>query len=191
MNVNSLIRLKRAFTAIVTSAMLAACADRSPAGPGLEASLNAAAMAAGPELGACDNLQPPAGATFAFRAYARGVQTYRWTGTAWMPAGPKADLFADAGENATIGTHYAGPYWESLNGSKVKGAVIEKCTVTANAIDWLSLSATAEGAPGIFSKVVFIQRVNTVGGKAPATGGAVGEVVEVPYSAEYYFYRGR
>jgi hypothetical protein len=31
--------------------------------------------------------------------------------------------------------------------------------------------------------------VNTVGGKAPAAGGShSGEVKEVPYTAEYYFY---
>ena len=35
-----------------------------------------------------------------------------------------------------------------------------------------------------------IQRVNTVGGKAPtAPGDYVGELVRVPYTAEYFFYR--
>jgi hypothetical protein len=39
-------------------------------------------------------------------------------------------------------------------------------------------------------KNTFIQRVNTVGGKAPADPGDFeGEVVRVPYAAEYYFYR--
>jgi hypothetical protein len=38
--------------------------------------------------------------------------------------------------------------------------------------------------------VTFIQRVNTVGGKAPShSGDSVGEVVRVPYTAEYFFYR--
>jgi hypothetical protein len=196
MNTDSPLRWKHALAAFVTTVVLAACADVSPLSPdrsldiGAGPGVNGASMA-GPELGACDRLQAPAGTTFAFRAYARGVQTYRWNGNAWAPAGPRADLFADAGENARVGTHYVGPYWESLNGSKVKGAVIDKCTVDADAIDWLSLSATPEGAPGIFARVVFIQRVNTVGGKAPVAGGVLNELREVPYSADYYFYRGR
>jgi hypothetical protein len=46
-----------------------------------------------------------------------------------------------------------------------------------------------EGA-GIFSKVTFIQRVNTTGGLAPSSPGTVdGETKESPYTAEYYFYR--
>jgi hypothetical protein len=31
--------------------------------------------------------------------------------------------------------------------------------------------------------------VNTTGGKAPAVAGTVGQVVRVPYTAEYFFYR--
>ena len=39
-------------------------------------------------------------------------------------------------------------------------------------------------------KVSFIQRLNTVGGKAPARPGAFpGQVARVPYTADYYFYR--
>ena len=38
--------------------------------------------------------------------------------------------------------------------------------------------------------MTYIQRVNTVGGLAPAEpGDFVGQEVEVPYTAEYYFYR--
>ncbi len=46
-----------------------------------------------------------------------------------------------------------------------------------------------EGA-GIFSKVTYIQRVNTVGGLAPVEPGLMdGETKEIPYTAEYYFYK--
>jgi hypothetical protein len=38
--------------------------------------------------------------------------------------------------------------------------------------------------------VTFIQRVNTIGGTAPAEAGAfVGDEARVPYTTEYYFYR--
>jgi hypothetical protein len=38
--------------------------------------------------------------------------------------------------------------------------------------------------------VTYIQRVNTVGGKAPTvSGGVAGEMARVPYTAEYFFYK--
>jgi hypothetical protein len=54
------------------------------------------------------------------------------------------------------------------------------------------LEATLSEGPGIFSRVNFIQRLNTVGGKAPSNpGSSVGEVARVPYTADYYFYRAK
>ncbi|MEH2244554.1 DUF3455 domain-containing protein [Nostoc sp.] len=44
---------------------------------------------------------------------------------------------------------------------------------------------------GIFSKVKYIQRVNTVGGKAPITGcdkTHTNSQLSVTYSSNYYFY---
>jgi hypothetical protein len=143
-----------------------------------------------PELGDCQDLQVPAGNKDAYHVYADGVQIYRWNGSSWSFVAPRANLFADAGENGVVGTHYAGPTWESNSGSKVVGSVLERCTPDPSAIPWLLLKAVSTEGPGIFHRVTFIQRVNTVGGIAPAdTGDFVGEVVEVPYTAEYYFYR--
>jgi Protein of unknown function (DUF3455) len=54
----------------------------------------------------------------------------------------------------------------------------------------LRLQSVSTTGPGVFSSVTYIQRVNTQGGKAPAVpGDSVGASVEVPYTAEYYFYR--
>ena len=51
------------------------------------------------------------------------------------------------------------------------------------------LSADPEG-PGIFAATTFVQRVNTVGGKAPAMpGNVMGQVARVPYAADYFFFR--
>jgi hypothetical protein len=72
----------------------------------------------GPDLGDCQNLQVPAGHKVAFHAYARGVQIYQWNGASWSFVAPEATLFADAGYDGAVGTHYAGPTWESLSGSK-------------------------------------------------------------------------
>lgn len=141
-------------------------------------------------LGACDNLQPPSGSKLVAHYYATGVQIYRWSGTAWTFVAPEAVLSADAGGRSKVGTHYAGPTWESVSGSKVVGTVAQRCTPDATAIPWLSLTATSSEGPGIFRRVEFIQRLNTVGGLAPsAPAASVGEEARVPYTAEYFFYR--
>ena len=46
----------------------------------------------------------------------------------------------------------------------------------------------------MLSNTTYIQRVNTTGGMAPATGcsqaGNVGALTMVPYTADYFFYKG-
>lgn len=139
----------------------------------------------------CSVIQAPAGASEIFRTYAIGVQLYRWNGTDWAFVAPVANLYADAGFHGLVGTHYAGPTWESNSGSKVVASRVAGCSVDQNSIDWLLLRATTTNGPGPFKQVTFIQRVNTVGGKGPqAPGLAVGQVVEVPYTTEYFFYKG-
>src|SRR2546430_6151181 len=60
----------------------------------------------------------------------------------------------------------------------------------SNAIPWLLLQAVSNEGDGKFSDVTYIQRVNTVGGTAPATAGDATHLeARVPYTAEYYFYR--
>src|SRR5262245_25416602 len=66
----------------------------------------------------CDNVQVPTGNKLAFHAYAIGVQVYRWNGASWNLVGPIARLFADANYRGEVGSHYAGPTWESNSGSK-------------------------------------------------------------------------
>ena len=140
---------------------------------------------------ACGSIQVPAGNEAIFHAYAIGVQIYRWNGSAWVFVAPSANLFADAGYNGKVGFHYAGPTWESNSGSKVVGAVIDRCPgPDVNAIPWLILGGASSTGPGVFDGTNYIQRVNTAGGKAPAAPGAtVGEIARVPYTAEYFFYR--
>jgi hypothetical protein len=151
-----------------------------------------------PALGDCPNLQVPAGNTLASHVYAVGVQIYRWNGTGWSFAGPEAVLFADAGGTAVVGIHYAGPegptrpVWQSVTGSVVVGEGLnpQRCTVDPEAIPWLRLTAVWSEGPGVFKGVTYIQRVNTVGGKAPTvSGGVAGEMARVPYTAEYFFYK--
>ncbi|MET0647689.1 MAG: DUF3455 domain-containing protein [Pyrinomonadaceae bacterium] len=140
----------------------------------------------------CQSIQAPEGNKVSFHAFALGVQVYRWNGTSWAFVGPVANLYADAGFRGQVGTHYGGPTWESKSGSNVVGrrVVDTGCTPDANAIPWLLLETVSNDGPGIFKSTTFIQRVNTTGGLAPTTPGTtVNEVKEVPYTAEYYFYR--
>jgi photosystem II stability/assembly factor-like uncharacterized protein len=129
--------------------------------------------------------------------HAVGVQIYSCKatdgGSAWAPAGPRADLYGDNGK--LIATHYAGPTWRALDGSTAVGSVQEKETVDPTAIPWLRLSA--KGTPGSdgarLAATTFIQRIATTGGLAPApetcTADTAGAVKEVPYTADYTFWK--
>lgn len=144
-----------------------------------------------PELPAgCEHLQVPEGNKVSFHVYATGVQVYRWSGTAWDFDGPVASLFAADNYRGLVGTHYRGPTWESNSGSMVVGKGAVPCTPDPSAIPWLRLEAASTDGNGIFSRVTYIQRVNTTGGLRPtAPGSTVGEEKRVPYTTEYYFYR--
>jgi Protein of unknown function (DUF3455) len=124
-----------------------------------------------------------------FHGFALGVQIYTWAGASWGTAVPSATLF-DADGNA-VATHFAGPTWKSNSGSLVVGILAKPpLIVDTNAIPWLLLSAAHTEGPGIFADTSFIHRVNTAGGKAPLTNGTfIGQVAEMPYTADYFFYR--
>jgi Protein of unknown function (DUF3455) len=146
-----------------------------------------------PELPAqCSSIAVEAGHKLSFHTYARGVQIYRWNGVSWDFVAPRADLFAEKNFFGEVGSHYAGPKWESKSGSIVEARRVlgTGCTPDPTAIAWLLLARIDSSGPGIFEPVTFIQRVNTTGGLTPTVPGTtVGEVKEVAYTAEYYFYR--
>ena len=143
------------------------------------------------------NIAVPDGNKVEFHAYAIGVQIYVCTQSAkdptqfsWVFKAPEAVLY-DADGNV-VAIHYAGPTWETQSGSKVVGQRLAGATVDPTAIPWLLLVArTAEG-PGVLARSTYVQRVNTAGGLAPATGADVahaGQEVRIAYTAEYFFYR--
>jgi|GEM_PF-1259834 len=108
----------------------------------------------------------------------------------WIFKMPEADLFDLDGKK--IGKHYAGPTWESNDGSKVLGEIKARADAKdANAIPWLLLGVKKHEGVGVFSKVTSIQRVDTTGGKPPARGCksmSAGKEIRVQYMAIYYFY---
>jgi hypothetical protein len=140
-------------------------------------------------------LAAPPGQRLALQFAATGVQVYTCTatpaGAAWVFTAPEAALLGADGKPA--GKHYAGPTWETLDGSSVVGAKVAGAAPDATAIPWLLLRATAHGGKGKLSDVSFIQRVATSGGLAPAAGcsaATVGAVARVAYTASYCFYGG-
>lgn len=140
----------------------------------------------------CDKVQVPEGNKVAFHVYATGVQVYKWNGASWDFVAPVATLSASANYHGEVGIHYAGPTWESNSGSKVVAKRVDGCSPDPTAIPWLLLEAVSTTGPGIFSSVTYIQRVNTTGGLPPAApGSSVGAIEQVPYTAEYYFYRAK
>jgi len=145
-----------------------------------------------PDLPASCSLDPGSDEVVAFHAYAIGVQIYRWNGASWDFVAPSATLYADSGFHGKVATHFGGPTWESNSGSKVIARKTDECTPDTSAIAWLLLESVVTDGPGIFNGVAHVQRVNTSGGVKPAAPGAiVGEQRSVPYTAEYYFYRGQ
>jgi hypothetical protein len=130
--------------------------------------------------------------------HAIGVQIYRCnagaTGFSWGLVAPRADLYGDNGK--LIVTHYGGPTWEAKDGSTVVGSRVDGVMMDETAIPWLLLkkATTTHGADGDrLTDTTFIQRVATTGGLAPAAGtcnaDTVGDVAEIPYTADYYFWK--
>jgi Protein of unknown function (DUF3455) len=141
----------------------------------------------------------PAGEISAFKLGARGSQNYecresrdgpgKWQ---WVFVAPEAELFDGAGRS--VGKHYAGPTWESAaDGSKVVGKVKARADAPdPKAIPWLLLQAVGVNGGGMFASVKSVQRLDTAGGQAPASGcdaSAAGQVRKVPYTAAYVFSR--
>ena len=150
-----------------------------------------------PMVNVPDKLKPAANESLAMIVPAKGVQIYECRARKdqageyeWAFVAPEADLFDARGNK--IGRHYAGPHWESTDGSKILGTVKERADApAADAIPWLLLAAKSVGAEGSFSKVTSIQRVNTVGGAAPKGGcsqATTGTPARIDYTADYYFF---
>ena len=144
-----------------------------------------------------DKLKPAMTESLSMIVRAKGVQIYECRAKKdqagayeWAFVAPEADLF-DARGNKT-GRHYAGPHWESNDGSKVLGTVKERADApAADAIPWVLLATKSVGSEGAFSNVTSIQRVSTVGGVAPKAGcsqATAGTPARIDYMADYYFF---
>ncbi|QUS42364.1 DUF3455 domain-containing protein [Tardiphaga alba] len=124
--------------------------------------------------------------------HAEGTQIYECTADAdkqlsWVFREPTASLFADG---LTVGRHYAGPRWELSDGSIVAAKPVGRAPgKTAGDIQWLKLAVTVNRGDGKLAHVDVIQRINTSGGVASGRCEEAGQLLNVPYSADYAFLR--
>ena len=163
----------------------------------------------------------PAGNELFLVGHGVGTQNYvcrpSGAGVAYVLFTPQATLFDDDGRQ--IITHYFSPNpsepitdpkvvadgiiratWQYKDTSRVWAKVHQPngaVTVDRNAIAWVLLDAVGHqnGPTGgdKLTKTTFVQRLNTTGGLAPATGCSsqtdVGNKAFVPYTADYFFYQ--
>jgi len=133
--------------------------------------------------------------------YATGVQIYNARQKPdsdpaeyeWVFVSPSATLFND--KNEQVGTHFAGPSWQLESGDRINGQQFTPARVknmASSSIDWLLLMPKVGSTPtGIFEDVIYIQRIATTGGKAPATPPtSASETIGVDYTAVYRFTKG-
>jgi hypothetical protein len=132
------------------------------------------------------------GATIVLTARGEGAQVYECKADAsgklaWAFREPIATLLVDG---KTVGRHYAGPNWESSDGSAVVGKAVGNAPgATQSDIPWLKLEVVAQRGSGILSGVTTVQRINTVGGKLEGPCDRAGTFKSAPYSADYVFLR--
>jgi hypothetical protein len=162
-------------------------------------------------------IEVPEGNRLFFVGHAFGTQNYIClpsatapAGVAWVLVGPQANLFDRHARQIT--THFLSPNpdepgiaratWQHSDDTS---AVWAKAVVTssdpayveAGAIPWLRLEVVGDArGPNngrALTPTTWIQRLNTTGGAAPATGctaaANVGARVFVPYTADYFFYK--
>ena len=151
-----------------------------------------------------DPLAAPETEVVALKVFASGTQNYVCKETspgtfAWTLQAPEATLYSgDDTSSAVVGTHSAGPTWQSAaDGSKFVGDAPRAAKADApdgKSIPWLLVPKKSADPAGEFAAFTFVQRVSTSGGKAAASGcdaSSGGKIDKVPYTANYYFYKSK
>jgi hypothetical protein len=132
--------------------------------------------------------------------HARGVGTQNYAcrtgadgGAGWTLLGPAAEL--DDCRGALIGHHFASdggsayPEWQTTDGTYVVGHKVAALRTDGgtSSVPSLLLQAVAHGGSGALSQTGYVQRLDADGGVASRACNA-GDMLEVPYEADYYFY---
>lgn len=139
------------------------------------------------------NLQPPANERSFLKVHAKGDQVYSCKADggqfAWTLKAPDAQLFDKNGK--PFGKHFAGPSWQANDGSRVTGKGMANApSPDADSISWLLVTIIDRSGKGVLARATSVQRINTKGGKAPASGCDAAhsdQEYRAPYSADYVF----
>ncbi len=157
-------------------------------------------------------IAPPAGVTLVGGYHASGSQIYTCTASAgdagtgtWVNTAV-ADVYGDNCSVFAKHSYTSGPaptWMSTADGSAVVGSRVAAVAAPGGsdagdagptAITWVLLKAASNSGEGVFTNVTYVNRVDTAGGVGPS--GACdptmdsGKVVNVPYTATYYFYTG-
>lgn len=145
-----------------------------------------------------ESVRVPPGHTMSMKAVGVGELTYECRAKTndaaafeWAFVGPVARLM-DATGGKEIGKYYAGPTWEAADGSKVTGKQVAIAPAAPGSIPLQLVKAEPAMGTGAMAGITYIQRVNTKGGVAPAepcVATAAGMKKQVPYQADYVFYK--
>jgi len=128
-----------------------------------------------------------------------GKQVYDCVGTAWTFREPVAGLFPTTSlipagiHGAVQGVPGEGPFWTNFDGSKVVAKPVPATDQVdspsgSSNIKWLKATTARTAGTGTFSKVAFIQRLDTRGGVAPPGTCNAGSTVARDYTTNYVFW---
>jgi hypothetical protein len=142
------------------------------------------------------NLVPPSGNKLKLGLHVvQGTQDYACLNGQFSLQNPEAIL--KDGRAKHDSHHFFGAPGSPLFVSDRDGSEVDLEKVEAapavSTIPWLLLKTVAvadaqNGGPGLFSNVTFVQRLNTQGGNQPTGACTAGEIIKVPYVADYFFY---
>lgn len=180
--------------------------EAAPAGPAAPAPVVPAAPAAPPpvptleapirpSLGLFSRIKAPTEVDPVLELAAIGVQIFRCEqdkdGSRWTFRQPEAELRDARGQ--VVGHHGANYSFEQIDGSRLIGTIVGYDSAPSDdALRWLLLRTQSYGH-GEFEKMTYVQRVETSGGMPPAQCSAeqVNQILRVPFSAKFIFYRPR
>ncbi len=143
-------------------------------------------------------VQVPAGNKVFWETVGVGEITYECRAKAgaagqfeWVFVGPDAKLNDRSGKQ--VGKYYGPPAtWEGMDGVKLTATQVAVAPAAAGSIPLQLVKANPASGTGMVSGTTYIQRVATMGGVAPATPCAAGNMGArqiVKYQADYIFWR--
>ena len=162
------------------------------------AAAGCAIAAIAPPAGVTSAVAPPADEEPVFALRGEGTHAFECRPLAsdpsrfgWAFASPDVTLYDGA---RPVGRQVAENTWEATTDRSAVSGVLRSRQDAGGNMPWLLYRSQSASDAGLFAGVTSVQRVNTSGGVAPATGcdaSNSGKEARVAVAADYYFYRRR